>query len=88
MSPNFSVKAHEEGATNTIDDSQWSTPALMLSRGWNMLRLNGSDQYVNASQVDGMVPLLSQFWNSSISWTTTLGSSTTLTFNGESLARS
>ncbi|RSH91113.1 hypothetical protein EHS25_010289 [Saitozyma podzolica] len=66
----------------TIDDSQWSTPALSLSPGWNMLRTNGSDEYLNATQVEEMSPLLGSFWNSSISWTTSNGSSTTLSFVG------
>lgn len=71
----------------TIDDSQWSTAQLSLSAGWNMLRTNGSNDFINQTQVDEMEPLLDNFWNSSVSWTTTKGASTTLFFVGESIAR-
>jgi len=47
-----------------------------------MLRKDGTNDYINATQVAAMQPLLSQFWNNSISWTTTAGSETTLTFVG------
>ncbi|AAW42873.2 hypothetical protein CNBD3170 [Cryptococcus deneoformans B-3501A] len=70
----------------TVDDSQWSTPALSLSPGWNMLRVNGSDEYINQTEVDSMRPLLEIFWNNSISWTTTLGSWTSIYFNGTSIS--
>ncbi|OXG82371.1 hypothetical protein C348_03050 [Cryptococcus neoformans Gb118] len=70
----------------TVDDSQWSTPALSLSPGWNMLRVNGSDEYINQTQVDSMRPLLGNFWNNSISWTTTSGSWTSIYFNGTSIS--
>ncbi|KIR42836.1 hypothetical protein I307_01188 [Cryptococcus deuterogattii 99/473] len=46
-----------------------------------MLRINGSDEYINQTQVDTMRPLLENFWTNSISWTTTLGSWTTIHFN-------
>lgn len=47
-----------------------------------MLRLGGSNEYINSDQVGVMSPLLDQFWNQSISWTTTAGSSNTLQFIG------
>ncbi|WWD18502.1 hypothetical protein CI109_102954 [Kwoniella shandongensis] len=47
-----------------------------------MLRINGSDQYINQTQVDEIRPLLGQFWNSSISWTTSVNSSTSIRFVG------
>ncbi|OWT39936.1 hypothetical protein C362_02432 [Cryptococcus neoformans Bt1] len=51
-----------------------------------MLRVNGSDEYINQTQVDSMRPLLGNFWNNSISWTTTLGSWTSIYFNGTSIS--
>ncbi|WVQ83074.1 hypothetical protein IAT38_005212 [Cryptococcus sp. DSM 104549] len=69
----------------TIDDSQWATPALQLSGGWNMLRINGSDEYISQPQVDVMRPHLGEFWNSSVSWTTTDGSWTSISFVGTRL---
>ncbi|EIW73563.1 hypothetical protein TREMEDRAFT_20069, partial [Tremella mesenterica DSM 1558] len=66
----------------TIDDSQWSTPALSLSTGWNMLRNGGANEYINATQVAVMQPLLGNFWNQSVSWTTTQGSEVTMDFVG------
>ncbi|KAK6908225.1 hypothetical protein L486_07605 [Kwoniella mangroviensis CBS 10435] len=47
-----------------------------------MLRINGSNQYINPEQVDQMVPILDQFWNSSISWTEQKGSWVELSFTG------
>ena len=47
-----------------------------------MLRINGSNQFINQTQVDAVTPLLSNFWNSSLSWTTTENCSTTLVFTG------
>ncbi|ORY24292.1 hypothetical protein BCR39DRAFT_500213 [Naematelia encephala] len=74
------------GANNyTIDDAQWATSALQLSSGWNMLRLNGSNQYINPDQVAEMKPLLSNFWNDSVSWTTQPGANTTLSFVGSEI---
>lgn len=66
----------------TIDDSEWDTPALSLSPGWNMIQLNGDNEYINATQVAAMTPLLGHFWNSSISWATNKGCSNTLSFIG------
>lgn len=73
---------HARPANYTIDDSQWSTPWLSLSPGWNMLRKGGSNEYISPAQVDVMRPLLDEFWNSSVSWTTGRGASTTLSFVG------
>lgn len=67
----------------TIDDSQWNTPALSLSPGWNMLR-TGSAEYISAEEVEMMRPLLSGFHNSSYSWNTHAGCSNTLSFVGGS----
>ena len=50
-----------------------------------MLRTGGSDEYINATQVDAMRPLLGNFWNESLSWSTTENASVTLTFVGEYL---
>ncbi|WVQ96649.1 hypothetical protein IAU59_003754 [Kwoniella sp. CBS 9459] len=47
-----------------------------------MLRVNGSDQWIDDDQVGDMRPLLDQFWNKSISWTSTEGSWTKLSFVG------
>ena len=66
----------------TIDDSQWGTSALSLTSGWNMLRQGGALEYINATQAAIMQPLLSNWWNQSISWTTTGGSAVTLNFSG------
>lgn len=66
----------------TIDDSQWSTPPLTLSAGWNMLRLGGSNEYIDEQGTSVMIPLLPNFWNQSISWTNTADASTTLNFIG------
>ncbi|KAL7423100.1 hypothetical protein Q5752_002399 [Cryptotrichosporon argae] len=66
----------------TIDDSYWATPSLALSAGWNMLHANGTDESINATQVAVVEPLLPEFWNGSLSWTSTEGASTTLTFTG------
>jgi hypothetical protein len=72
-------------ATNyTIDDSQWATSALALTPGWNMLREGGANEYLNESEVEIMRPLLGEFWNSSLSWTSARGAATTLSFIGES----
>lgn len=70
----------------TIDDSQWSTPPLTLSAGWNMLRLGGSNEYIDEQGTSLMTPLLPNFWNQSISWTTTADASTTLNFIGRLLS--
>ncbi len=48
-----------------------------------MLRVGGATEYINQTQVDTITPLLSNFWNQSLSWTTTPGSNVTLTFVGE-----
>lgn len=48
-----------------------------------MLREGGSNEYINPDQVEIMSPLLDQFWNKSVSWTTKAGSTTTLQFIGE-----
>jgi len=48
-----------------------------------MLRLNGSNQWLNDTEKSLMEPLLGEFWNGSVSWTTTKGASTTLSFVGE-----
>ncbi|WVO12599.1 hypothetical protein L204_100204 [Cryptococcus depauperatus] len=69
----------------TIDDSQWSTSALSLSPGWNMLRSGGSNEYISETQMAAMMPHLGEFWNSSVSWTTSPGSSTTLSFIGNKI---
>ncbi len=53
-----------------------------------MLRVNGSDQYINDTQVDSVRPLLGEFWNGSLSWTTTAGSNTTIFFVGTSFTLS
>ncbi|OCF33519.1 hypothetical protein I316_04940 [Kwoniella heveanensis BCC8398] len=68
----------------TIDDSQWATSALELSDGWNMLRVNGSDQWIGKFQVQvkEMRTVLNQFWNQSVSWTNKEGSWTKLSFVG------
>ncbi|WWC96070.1 hypothetical protein V866_002937 [Kwoniella sp. B9012] len=50
-----------------------------------MLRINGSDQYISPEQVDQMVPILDQFWNSSISWTEEKGSWVELSFTGSDI---
>ncbi|ODO10116.1 hypothetical protein I350_02344 [Cryptococcus amylolentus CBS 6273] len=47
-----------------------------------MIRINGSDEYINQTQVDAIQPLLGEFWNSSLSWTTSEGSWTRLAFTG------
>ncbi|WWC88709.1 uncharacterized protein L201_003622 [Kwoniella dendrophila CBS 6074] len=49
-----------------------------------MLRLNGSNQSLNEDQdqVNEMEPLLTQFWNQSISWTEKQGSWVQLNFTG------
>ncbi|WVW84635.1 hypothetical protein I302_106669 [Kwoniella bestiolae CBS 10118] len=47
-----------------------------------MLRTNGSNEYIDAGQVEGMIPLLGEFWNSSISWTQGKGSWMELSFVG------
>ncbi|KAK4684884.1 hypothetical protein P7C73_g5279, partial [Tremellales sp. Uapishka_1] len=69
----------------TIDDAQWATAALQLSPGWNMLRTGSPPEYINATQVASMTPLLSSFWNASISWTTMANASTTLSFQGSDI---
>ncbi|ORX40054.1 hypothetical protein BD324DRAFT_616087 [Kockovaella imperatae] len=69
-------------ANYTIDDAQWATPPLLLGPGWNMLRTNGSNQFINQTQVDMITPHLHEFWNHSLSWTTTEGANTTIVFNG------
>ncbi|WVQ65815.1 uncharacterized protein L199_003993 [Kwoniella botswanensis] len=50
-----------------------------------MLRINGSNQYISSEQVDQMVPILDQFWNSSISWTEEKGSWVELSFTGSDI---
>ena len=67
----------------TIDDSQWATAALALTAGWNMLREGGADEYLSESEMEIMRPLLGEFWNSSVSWTSVQGAATTLSFIGE-----
>jgi len=67
----------------TIDDSQWATPALALTAGWNMLREGGANEYLSESEMEMMRPLLGEFWNSSVSWTSVQGAATTLSFIGE-----
>ncbi|KAK8858618.1 hypothetical protein IAR55_002847 [Kwoniella newhampshirensis] len=47
-----------------------------------MLRINGADEYIDQTQVAAMRPLLGQFWNSSISWTTGVNCSTSINFVG------
>jgi hypothetical protein len=68
----------------TIDDSQWATPALALTAGWNMLREGGANEYLNESEMEIMQPLLGEFWNSSVSWTSVQNAATTLSFIGTS----
>jgi hypothetical protein len=47
-----------------------------------MLRAGGSNQWINEEQVGIMEPILGEFWNESVSWTTARGASTTLSFVG------
>ncbi|WVF69147.1 hypothetical protein IAT40_003921 [Kwoniella sp. CBS 6097] len=47
-----------------------------------MLRVNGSDQWIDDAQVAEMRPMLDQFWNQSISWTSKEGGWTKLSFVG------
>ena len=74
------------GVNYTIDDAQWATSTLLLTPDWNMLRINGSNQYINQTQVDAVTPLLPNFWNGSLSWTTTENASTTLVFTGTDIS--
>ncbi|WWD04833.1 hypothetical protein V865_002904 [Kwoniella europaea PYCC6329] len=50
-----------------------------------MLRVNGSNQYINPEQVDQMAPILDQFWISSISWTEEKASWVELSFTGSDI---
>jgi hypothetical protein len=68
----------------TIDDSQWSTPSLTLSPGWNMLNATSS-YFISQDQVDQVRPLLDGFHGGSYSWNTHAGCSNTITFVGMSL---
>jgi len=67
----------------TIDDSQWSTPHLTLSPGWNMLN-STSSYFISQHQVDQVRPLLGGFHGGSYSWNTHAGCSNTITFVGMS----
>jgi hypothetical protein len=69
----------------TIDDSQWSTPFLTLSPGWNMLN-STSSYFISQDQVDQVRPLLDGFHGGSYSWNTHAGCSNTITFVGMSPA--
>jgi hypothetical protein len=71
----------------TIDDSQWSTPYLTLSPGWNMLNVTSS-YFISQAQVDQVRPLLSGFHGGSYSWNTHAGCSNTITFVGMSFLSS
>lgn len=53
------------GSALVIDDSQWNTPQLQLSDGWNMLRPDQTEA-IDLFQVDLMRPLLPMFFNRSI----------------------
>jgi hypothetical protein len=68
----------------TIDDSQWSTPSLTLSPGWNMLN-STSSYFISQEQVEQVKPLLNGFHGGSYSWNTHAGCSNTITFVGMSL---
>lgn len=48
-----------------IDDSQWATPALQLSPGWNMLRPSQVET-IDPFEAALMRPLLPLFHNQSI----------------------
>ena len=71
-------------AAYTIDDSQWSTPQLALSPGWNMLNSTSSN-FISQAQVDQIRPLLPTFHGGSYSWNTHAGCSNTITFVGAPL---
>ncbi|WRT67813.1 uncharacterized protein IL334_004787 [Kwoniella shivajii] len=47
-----------------------------------MLRLNGSNEYINQDQLEEYQSILDNFWNGSISWTEQVNSWTELTFIG------
>jgi hypothetical protein len=67
----------------TIDDSQWSTPSIALSPGWNMLNATSS-YFISQDQVDQVRPLLEGLYGGSYSWNTHAGCSNTITFVGMS----
>ncbi|GHJ85974.1 hypothetical protein NliqN6_2376 [Naganishia liquefaciens] len=68
-----------------IDDSQWATPPLQLSPGWNMLRPTQLET-IDPFEASLMRPLLPLFHNQSISWTRQKGANYTLRFTGTSLS--